>query len=56
VDDALDGARFAKLCRETGLVGKKLTGTRVDLIFAEAVGRTNKAGQKVIRRTAELAA
>lgn len=49
-DDALDGARFAKLCRETGLVGKKLTGARVDLIFAEAVGKTSKAGQKGQRR------
>jgi len=33
----MDGFRFAKLCREAGLLdGKKLTTTSVDLIFTKA--------------------
>jgi hypothetical protein len=30
----MDGARFAKLCRECRLIGKGFTSTRADLVFA----------------------
>lgn len=33
----MDGARFAKLCKDTKLVDKKLTATDVDLIFNKAL-------------------
>ena len=32
----MDGAKFAKLCRDTKLLDKKLTSTDVDIIFAKA--------------------
>ncbi|GAB4819733.1 hypothetical protein N2152v2_006779 [Parachlorella kessleri] len=38
----LDGARFSKLCRETGLLNKALTATRVDLIFARSSGKARR--------------
>ncbi|GBF90596.1 hypothetical protein Rsub_03168 [Raphidocelis subcapitata] len=39
----MDGFRFAKLCREAGLVdGRKLTPTGVDLIFTKAKARGAK--------------
>jgi hypothetical protein len=31
----MDSARFAKLCRESGLLGGKLTNTAVDLCFTK---------------------
>ena len=31
----MDGARFAKLCRETGLQGGKLNSIAVDIIFSK---------------------
>ena len=41
----LDGARFAKLCREAGLLGGRLNTTGVDLVFSKVkakVGWTQK--------------
>ena len=38
----MDGSHFAKLCRECGLVGGKLTTTAVDIAFSKA---KNKARQ-----------
>ncbi|KAL4440442.1 hypothetical protein ABPG75_003443 [Micractinium tetrahymenae] len=35
----LDGARFIKLCKESGLVGRQLSATDCDLIFAKAKER-----------------
>ena len=36
-DSALmDGAKFAKLCKDTKLLDKKLTPTDVDIIFAKS--------------------
>ena len=32
----MDGAKFAKMCRDCKLLDKKLTATDVDLIFAKA--------------------
>ena len=32
----MDGAKFAKLCRDTKLLDKKLTPTDVDIIFAKS--------------------
>ena len=40
----MDGSHFAKLCRECGLVGGKLTTTAVDIAFSKA---KNKARQHV---------
>ena len=31
----LDGAKFTKLCRDSGLIDKKLSKTDVELIFAK---------------------
>ena len=31
----IDGARFAKLCRETGLQGGKLNSIAIDIIFSK---------------------
>ena len=49
-EGGLDGARFVKLVRETGLLGRGLTTTRVDLIFAKVAGKvrgiTSGAGQR----------
>lgn len=36
-DDAMDNAKFAKFARDTKLVGRTLTATDVDLIFAKCV-------------------
>lgn len=35
----MDGARFSKLCKDTGLVGSSLSTTDVDLIFARVKER-----------------
>lgn len=32
----MDGAKFAKLCKDTKLLDKKLTATDVDIIFAKS--------------------
>ena len=32
----LDGTRFAKLCRDCGLLDRSVTATQVDLIFAKS--------------------
>ena len=32
----MDGAKFAKMCRDTKLLDKKLTATDVDIIFTKA--------------------
>ena len=32
----MDGAKFAKFCKDMGLVGKNLTVTDVDIIFAQS--------------------
>jgi len=32
----MDGTKFAKFCKDMGLVGKKLTSTDVDIIFAQS--------------------
>ena len=32
----LDGARFAKLCRDSGLLSGRLNSTAVDLVFSKA--------------------
>lgn len=32
----MDGAKFAKLCRETGLLCSRLNATAVDLIFSKS--------------------
>ena len=31
----MDGARFAKLCRETGVQGGKLNSIAIDIIFSK---------------------
>ncbi|KAI3431389.1 hypothetical protein D9Q98_004443 [Chlorella vulgaris] len=38
----LDGARFIKLCRATGLVGRQLPSTEADLIFASVKDRSGR--------------
>ncbi|KAK9810553.1 hypothetical protein WJX73_000223 [Symbiochloris irregularis] len=35
----LDGSRFAKLCREAGLLGGRLNATAVDLVFSKVKGK-----------------
>ena len=40
----MDGKLFSKLCKETGIIDKKCTGTDVDLIFARA---KPKGGRKL---------
>lgn len=45
----MDGARFAKLCRECRLLGKNFTATRADLVFASikpVVGGRQLRGQR----------
>lgn len=37
----MDGASFAKLCRETGLLGGKLNSTSVDLVFTKAKSKVS---------------
>ena len=37
----MDGASFAKLCRETGLLGGKLNSTSVDLAFTKAKAKVS---------------
>ena len=32
----MDGSKFAKMCRDSKLLDKKLTATDVDIIFAKA--------------------
>ena len=32
----MDGTKFAKFCKDMGLIGKKLTTTDVDIIFAQS--------------------
>ena len=36
VADELDGAKFAKFCRDSKLITKKFTSTDVDIIFAKS--------------------
>ncbi|KAK9864155.1 hypothetical protein WJX84_003510 [Apatococcus fuscideae] len=40
----MEGSKFAKLCKDCGLVDKKLSSTDVDLIFAKAKA---KGAQKI---------
>ncbi len=35
----MDGASFAKLCRDSGLLGGKLNSTAVDIAFSKAKGK-----------------
>lgn len=39
----MDGTSFAKLCRETGLLGGKLNSTSVDLAFTKAKSKVSLA-------------
>lgn len=41
VQAGMDGASFAKLCRETGLLGGKLSSTSVDLAFTKAKAKVS---------------
>jgi len=53
----IDGPRFAKLCREAGVVGGCVTATDVDLEFSKAgqggvgAGRRRKGARAKIRHT-----
>ena len=38
----MDGKSFAKMCKDTKLIDKKLTATDVDLIFAKSKGKTDR--------------
>jgi len=38
----MDGKSFAKMCKDTKLVDKKLDPTNVDLIFAKAKAKTDR--------------
>ena len=38
----MDGKSWAKMCKDTKLVDKKLTGTDVDLIFAKSKAKTDR--------------
>jgi len=38
----MDGAKWAKFCKETNLIDKKLTRTEVDLIFTRVKGKTER--------------
>ena len=40
----LDSVRFAKLCRESGLLGGKLTTTAVDLSFTKVKSKVGSSG------------
>lgn len=48
----MDGSHFAKLCRECGLVGGKLTTTAVDIAFSKA---KNKGERKIAFKQFETA-
>lgn len=50
----MDGARFAKLCRETGLLGGKLNATSVDLIFSKVKVKVSSQHGAVNLRVLEL--
>lgn len=45
----LDGARFAKLCREAGLLGGRLNTTAVDLVFSKVRGKVGPTHTHVAR-------
>ena len=38
----MDGKSWAKLCKDTKLIDKKLTGTDVDLIFAKSKAKADR--------------
>ena len=38
----MDGKSFAKMCKDTKLIDKKLTATDVDLIFAKSKAKTDR--------------
>lgn len=38
----MDGKSFAKMCKDTKLLDKKLTATDVDLIFAKSKAKTDR--------------
>jgi len=38
----MDGKSFAKMCKDTKLINKKLTTTDVDLIFAKSKAKTDR--------------
>jgi hypothetical protein len=38
----MDGKSFAKMCKDTKLIDKKMTATDVDLIFAKSKGKTDR--------------
>ena len=38
----MDGKSFAKMCKDTKLIDKKMTATDVDLIFAKAKAKTDR--------------
>ena len=38
----MDGKSFAKMCKDTKLIDKKLTATDVDLIFAKSKVKTDR--------------
>lgn len=39
----LDGSRFAKLCRDAGLLGGRLNTTAVDLVFSKVKAKVMPA-------------
>lgn len=45
---AMDGASFAKLCRDSGLLGGKLNTTSVDIAFSKAKAKVSCGTQGVI--------
>ena len=38
----MDGKSFAKMCKDTKLIDKKMTATDVDLIFAKSKAKTDR--------------
>ncbi|KAL4856362.1 Tubulin polymerization-promoting protein family member 2 [Chlorella vulgaris] len=50
----LDGARFIKLCRATGLVGRQLSSTEADLIFASFLDALDLIANKTGRPLPEV--
>lgn len=42
---AMDGASFAKLCRDSGLLGGKLNTTAVDIAFSKAKAKVGQRPQ-----------
>ncbi len=40
-ESSLDSAQLQKLCRDAELLSRQLTATRVDLLFAAAVGKVS---------------